>query len=479
VKRLTVLLLLALPVLAAAAPPKAADFPKTPLGAHASAFVAAFNAKSDAMMKEMYQEHYSPTALDRIPIADRLEFTRGARMEQAPLRPHKFREQSATKIVMVAEAATGDWLQLTFEAEEGDAASRLRGVQIEPSEPPMDAPAPPPMSAQQLADSAEVMMNTLAASDRFSGSVLVARGDRVLYERAVGLADRRWNVPNTVDTRFNLGSINKMFTRVAIAKLIEGGQLSPNDALGTHVPGLPPALSHQITVDQLVHFTAGTGDFFGPEFDRTNPDRIRTTRDYLPFFVNKPLEFPPGTNRKYSNAGYILLGLLIERITGMSYYDFVQQTVLDPAGMKDSGYFLSDSIVPRVAMGYTREHAGQDPTPMTPLRENIFSRPGRGSSAGGGYATARDLHRFARALMTEKLVSKKILPWVTGDDGVGGASGSKPRPVGMGFAGGAPGISARLESPDGDLVVVVLANQDPQSVPPVADRLLRWGRRVR
>ncbi len=468
-----VVLALILPVFAEAAP-KAVTLPKTPLGGHATAFLAAFNAKDDEAMKAMYQEHYSAAALDRIPIADRLEFTRGARMEQAPLRAHKVRESSASRLVVVAEAATGDWFALTFEGDP-EAGNKLVGVTIEPTMPPPDAPAPPPLTVAQLADSADTMLEALKNWDQFSGSVLVARGDRVLYERAVGLADRRWNVPNTTDTRFNLGSINKLFTRVAIARLIDDGKLLATDALGTHVPGLPPALSHQVTVDQLVHFTAGTGDFFGPEFDRTNPDLIRTTRDYLPFFVNKPLEFEPGTSRRYSNAGYILLGLLIEKLTGMSYYDYVQQVVLDPAGMKDSGYFHSDSIVPRVAMGYTRAHAGEEPSPQTPLRENIFSRPGRGSAAGGGYATARDLHHFARALLDVRLVSKKIIPWVTGDE-VGAQRGGA---VGLGFAGGAPGISARLESPDGDLVVVVLANQDPPSVPPVAEKLLRWGRRVR
>jgi CubicO group peptidase (beta-lactamase class C family) len=242
------------------------------------------------------------------------------------------------------------------------------------------------------------------------------------------------------------------------------------------VPG-----ADRITILQLVTMSSGLGDFFGERFDATPKDRLRTLADYQPLFAGEPLLFEPGTSRKYSNAGYVVLGLIIEKVAGKSYYDYVRERIFAPAGMKDTESFELDAVVPNRATGYTREGAAGKPLPAA--RSNIYTLPARGSSAGGGYSTAEDLLRFDLALRGERLLSPDWTDWFFFDKSKPpapvrpAAAGGAPRKRSGGFgqAGGTGGANAVIEIDfDTGYTLVVLSNVDPPSAERVSKTIRQW-----
>jgi D-alanyl-D-alanine carboxypeptidase len=304
-----------------------------------------------------------------------------------------------------------------------------------------------------------------ARSDQFSGTVLVARKGKVLMEKAAGLANRENKSPVKLDTQFRLGSMNKMFTSVATLQLIESGKLSFDDVIAKHIPEYPNKdLASKVTVRHLLTHTGGTGDIFGPEFTK-NRLSLREHADYINLFGSRPLLFQPGSQYQYSNYGFVLLGRIIEKVSGMSYYDYVRSHVFEPAGMKSTDSLPETESVSNRAAGYlSRNNAWVS---------NADTLPWRGMSAGGGYSTVDDLFRFAMALESGKLISNTMLAEATT---------SKSQQYGYGFAiqgdgplknyghsGGAPGMSGDLRVfPESGYVVVSLSNLDP----PAANRLV-------
>ena len=242
----------------------------------------------------------------------------------------------------------------------------------------------------------------LAGEDEFSGAVLVAKDGRVLFSRAYGLADRERRIPNTVRTRFRIGSMNKMFTAVAILQLVEAGKVKLTAPLGTYLPDYPNRdVATKVTIHQLLTHTGGTGDIFGPEFD-AHRKQLRALADYVKLYGKRGLEFEPGSRWAYSNYGFILLGVVIEKVTGQSYYDYVQAHVYAPAGMTRSGSLPEDQPVPDRSIGYTK------PPGTTAWAPNTDTLPYRGTSAGGGYSTV-ERPRTLRARAAEPQTAQSRL----------------------------------------------------------------------
>lgn len=311
----------------------------------------------------------------------------------------------------------------------------------------------------QIASGADAYLKQLADRDLFAGTVLIARGGAPLFLRSYGLADREAKVPNANGTRYNVGSINKTMTLAALLLLRDEGRLDFSKTLRAYLPEYPSKVADEITLRQLIDHRSGLGDVFGPRFDERK-DGLKTLADYLPLFADAPLEFAPGTDDRYSNAGYVVLGLVIERVSGKSYADFVRERLLVPAQMGDTGWPLKTDRDGRRATGYTRR--GEGPGPSGPLRDNTPFLPARGSSAGGGSSTAEDLLRFVRALprilgSASYREMMRIPPDAPKD----------ARPA-IAWGGGAPGVNALVQV-EGPWEVVVLANLDP----PVAEEVGR------
>jgi D-alanyl-D-alanine carboxypeptidase len=315
----------------------------------------------------------------------------------------------------------------------------------------------------------------LAGEDELSGAVLVAKDDRVLFSHVYGLADRNRRIPNTLRTRFRIGSMNKMFTAVATLQLVEAGKVKLTAPLGTYLPDYPNRdVATKVTIHQLLTHTGGTGDIFGPEFDAHRKE-LRTLADYVKLYGKRGLEFAPGSRWAYSNYGFLLLGAVIEKVTGHSYYDYVQAHIYAPAGMTRTGSLPEDHAVPDRSISYTKSPG------TTAWVPNTDTLPYRGTSAGGGYSTVEDLTRFAHALLSHKLLSPdstKLLitgkvkdgpatRYAYGFEDARDADGNGW----VGHGGGAPGISGDLKIyPKSGYVVAVLANLDP----PAAQRISEY-----
>jgi D-alanyl-D-alanine carboxypeptidase len=308
-----------------------------------------------------------------------------------------------------------------------------------------------------------------ARGDAFAGALLVARHGKVLLQDAWGRANRDSGTPNTLDTRFRIGSMNKMFTAVATLQLIEAGKLALDDPIGKYLRDYPNKdVASKVTVRHLLTHTGGTGDIFGPEFEQ-NRLKLRTHADYVKLFGSRGLTHEPGARFEYSNYGFVLLGALIERASGRTYYDYVRDNVFRRAGMTATDSLPEPVDVPNRAVGYTKRFPGDSWQP------NTDTLPWRGTAAGGGYSTVGDLMRFALALESGRLISKGMLAEATREHqpqyGYGfGVQGEGPLRA-YGHGGGAPGQNGELRVfPGLGYVVVSLSNLDP----PAASELVEF-----
>ena len=319
--------------------------------------------------------------------------------------------------------------------------------------PPLAAQATAPLTRDQLLARLGNTLDSLSAAGQFSGAVELSRDGKTLFAQAYGMADRAAMRPNTVATEFNIGSINKVFTATAIRQLAAAGRISLDSTLGYYWPDYPNTAARKATIRQLMTHQAGLG---GNIFDAPpggNRHHIKHNNDYLQLFVSEPQAFVPGTSRRYCNACYVVLGILIERLSGEDYYGYIQRHIYAPAGMTHTGSYTVDSLPPNTALGYTTGE--EDAPPGTPLHANTAELPGRGSAAGGGYSTTGDLLRFVEALRAGKVPSGP--------------------PAGIGVAGGSGGLNAVVEGDlPGGYDLAVAANLDPPAAERVAAMVRGW-----
>jgi CubicO group peptidase (beta-lactamase class C family) len=472
-----------LPGAAGSAPaPAAADlrWPDLDAARHARAWFTAYH-DGEAAMKAMVEAHYSADALASRPMEARLDRYREMRGHEGSLTPIAIGEASEDGIQVVARTGDGRTLTFIFECEPA-APHGIRGVRVEAGEQGGAGPGPgamrpgPPLDDDAAIETMRGIVARIAAADSFSGAVLVARDGKPLLRQAWNRAERGSGAPNTPETRFNLGSINKMFTKVAIAQLAQQGKLSLDDPLTRWLPDWPGAAASKITIAMLAGHRAGIGDIFGPRYDAIDHATLRHNRDFIPLFRDEPLWFEPGTSERYSNGSYVLLGEIIAKASGQDYYDYMRDHVWGPAGMKATAYVAMDDTARDVAMGYTRGEGGRDP-----LTDNRATRPARGSAAGGGYSTVDDMLRFDQALLGNRLCAAGWTAWVIGGPPPGAnqaATAPGAERPGFGFAGGAPGISAE-HTHEGALTLIVLGNFDPKFTQAVAQQLRAVMRRMK
>ena len=247
-----------------------------------------------------------------------------------------------------------------------------------------------PASAQDLAERADALMTAYHDAGRFDGSVLIADGDEVVYEAGFGQANRSWGVPNAPDTRHRVASVTKQFTAALVLQLVESGDLALDAPVTRYLPDYPAAQGDRVTVHHLLSHTGGVPDHTGGfSFDDMMRDPITPTA-FLAVFSDRPLDFEPGTQFRYSNSGYVLLGALIEAVTGQSYADAVRQRLAVPLGLADTGVQTNGAVLDRMASGYTRA--------VTRFRNAAYIDASVPYSAGMIVSTVRDLHRWTRAL---------------------------------------------------------------------------------
>ena len=445
--------------------------PDTPQGRRIAALIAAFETGTPDAIRAFITANFAASAQKEVPLEQRVQRLGGMAREVGPIAFQQMLPSQAPEIKFLARSKkTQEWAEIGMMLSPAPEYGSLGGKTD-------DSPGPGAAAETRKGSDAEVAAaaDALLSMD-FSGVVLIAKNGKPFFHKAYGMANRDFGTPNRPDTKFNLGSINKVFTQVAIAQLAEQGKLSLSDTIRRRLPGYPSPVADKVTIQQLVTMTSGLGDFFGERYDATPKSKFRTLADFLPLFVNEPLLFEPGTSRSYSNAGYIVLGLIIEKVSGESYYDYVRNRIFLPAGMKDTDAYMQDAIVPNRAVGYTRESEDGKPQPG-PKRTNVYTLPARSSSAGGGYSTAPDLLAFDAAMRADKLLSPAWTGWYFSDKTKAPAADAAPRKHsgGSGFAGGSPGVNGVIETDlDTGYSVVVLSNDDPPSAETVTKKIRQW-----
>ena len=440
------------------------QLPKTPAGQTFGKFLTALNSGDLATMKRFHRETHGDE--------ENAEQDLGLFQRTGGLTLHSVVRSTDYELTALLQAKQENrWLNFSISVTP-EAPHAITDIRVQPTSAPAGTPAAtervgavrsPATPGKKLSEAealkeVETLLEQQNAADQFSGVVLIAKQGQPLWQHAYGMANRADQVPNRLDTKFNLGSINKIFTRIAITQLIEQGKLALTDTLNKHLPDYPnQTAAAKITVKQLLDMQSGIGDFFGPRFDATPKNKLRTLQDYLALFADAPLVFEPGTSRNYSNGGYIVLGVLIEKVTGQSYFDYVRTHIFQPAGMNDTDAYEEDVAVTNRATGYMKPASATNQARIS----NVYTKPARGSSAGGGYSTTADLLKFTQALKQGKLFTTE--------------QNQKQFAQRVGVAGGAPGINAILEwDPQTGYVVIVLSNYDPPSAEKIGQRIREW-----
>lgn len=346
----------------------------------------------------------------------------------------------------------------------------------EPAATPSAAGTAPTTDAPQKIQG---YLDSLAADNKLSGVIVVARNGTSIASKAAGVANKATNAPITLETKFNLGSMNKMFTGIAITQLAQQGKLKFDDPISKHLPDYPnKEVAAKVTIHQLLTHSSGMGSYTNEKW-RTERAKLTTIAAHFPLFVDEPLSFPPGEKFSYSNSGYVVLGAIIERVSGQDYYTYVKEHIFTPAGMTNTGFYEPGKEISNLAIGYTR--MGPDGKPTDQASANTDRLEIRGGPAGGGFSTAGDLIKFHMALRDLKLLDREHLELATKGKVEAGPIGKYAYGFGdkvsdgkhiVGHNGGWPGVAANFEMyPELGYTSVMLMNSDPPTMMPLVGQL--------
>ena len=433
--------------------------------------VALINAGTPATVRA-YVDSAFASRMRGMPMTAHLDFMMGQRDRSQSLEWIEVQEETpGLTVALLKRKLTSDHLALAVRVDDA-APFRVAGLGTRPPRPKRAAAEPALSSDAEMATELERYVQTLAQADVFSGTVLLAKNGRTIYSSAFGQANKDFSVPNTIDTKFNLGSMNKMFTSVIIAQLVEQGKLSYEDPLSKFLPDYPSAASAgKVRIKHLLTHTSGLGSYFNDEFDRSSRARFRTVDDMMQLAKGDSLAFEPGTRWSYSNTGMLVLGKVIEVVTKQDYFAYVREHLHKPAGMTNTDAYELDEVNPNLAVGYQAQFR-EDGTKR--FRNNVFMHVIRGGPAGGGYSTAHDLLRFAEGLQSGKLVSPATFTLLTTpkpelkSPQYGFGFGTDTATNVVGHSGGFPGISSNLDIFKGTgYVAIVLSNYGGGSQPVV------------
>ena len=458
-RRMFLLAALAASTLLAAEP----QIPNTPAGRQFAAWLEAFNG-SDIAAFESFARKNLPD--------------RHGNEEQ----DRRFREQTGGFVFIKAEESTPTHFSGLVKERNSNQYGRF-AIDVDAAEPhrvtnlglraiddPNEAP-PSHLKESELLIALRAKIDQEVAADGFAGTVLIAKNGNPIFTGAYGLADREKKIPNKLGTRFRIGSMNKMFTATAILQLVQAGKIQLTDPLGKYLTDYPNKnVASKVTIHHLLTHTGGTGDFFGPEFDAHRLE-LRELKDYVKLYGQRDLAFEPGSRWEYSNYGFLLLGLVVEKASGQDYYEYVREHIYRPAGMTSTDSLPEEEMVPDRSIGYTKMNSAS-------WQPNTNTLPVRGTSAGGGYSTVEDLLRFANAITSHKLVNEHFTELLVsgkvdargGKYGYGFGEGTLNAQPWFGHGGGAPGMNGDLKIfPQSGYVVAVLANVDPPAAGRIAD----------
>lgn len=443
----------------------------TPARVMAERFLADMNSAGSSS-RHFIESSFTQGSLNREPASERARQFDRLKLLSGGFKVLDWRPQGERMIEVLAVSNRGNryakLVLFTSSKEPGKIADIFVLPERDPARAAADKFPTTAVSDEEIVRLVRRPLDALAAEGSFSGAILIAHGDDVLVREARGLANEPWQIANRADTKFNIGSIPKMWTAVVVMKLVEQGKLSLDDLLSKWVTSYPhPQAASKITLRQLLHHRAGLG-----EWDVRQVRTPLTSSEAVATMTAEPRE--PDKGFAYSNAGYVLLGDVVEKASGLTYEQLLEKFVFRPAGMNGSGFWPVTAIINNRATGYLR--SADDPLGFGPKFSNEQYLGYAGNASGGAYSTVDDLFAFHRALASGRLLKPETVKMMV-DNSVEFSGAPRPMRYGLGLrlencagvptlghsGGGAnSGVSsATYATLDGSWTIVVLGNTDP------------------
>ena len=444
--------------------------PEGPAGGRIRSFIEVINSGDVARVKRFLNEECTQEFRGMVPLSDHISTALGFMRNTGGVDFYGVRtytpERPGATVVIVKDRSLGNWWGITFRF--GASPNVLvAGLGMNSARSPIGL-SEPPLTEKEAIDETRALLAGLKKKNWFSGTVLVAKGSSILLTDVAGEASKAFHVPNNIDTKFNLGSMNKMFTSTAVARLVEAGKLSFDDRISKYIDDtwLPKAITDTITIRHLITHTSGLGSYFNEVYMKSSRELFRKLDDYKPLIKGDKPAFVPGERFQYSNTGLFLLGVVIEKVTREDYFDHIRKAIHAPAGMTNSDCYEMDYPVENLAIGYS-------PDWESPYKwqNNLYKHVLKGGPAGGGFSTVKDLHKFALALLSGKLVSQSMLQTLWTDFkganyGYGFSVVQSPGGKAVGHSGGFSGINSQLDIyVDSGYIVAVMSNIDNGASP--------------
>ncbi|MGD9347912.1 MAG: serine hydrolase, partial [Candidatus Aminicenantes bacterium] len=317
------------------------------------------NSNDPGRIRRFIEEECTERFRNHASMDEHINVFRNTYLQTGGLAFHSIRtyvpERKGETVVILKDQNFDSWqsILVRFSNDENALINSLRfGTARTPSNVTESA-----LTEKDVIQDVQKLVKRVCERDVFSGTLLIAKGDDVLFFHSCGEASKRFHSPNNIDTKFNLGSMNKMFTSTAIVQLAEKGKLSFADTINTYVDEswLPEEITSKVTIHHLLTHTSGLGSYFNETFMNGSRARFRTLEEFKPLLKDEKLAFEPGTRFRYSNTGMFLLGVVIESVSGQSYFDYIRENIYKPAGMTDSDSYEMDEPVENLAIGYYRD----------------------------------------------------------------------------------------------------------------------------
>jgi CubicO group peptidase (beta-lactamase class C family) len=457
--------------------------PEGPKGARVRSLIEVINSGEPDRIKRFLDGECTAEFRGAAPLQEHLSTALGFLRDTGGIEFYSVRtytpERPDATVVIVKDRNLGSFWGMIFRFGESSKYP-VAGLEFSSARPPVGLPETA-LTEKEAIDEIRTLMARLNKKGWFSGTLLIAKGPDVLLTGVGGEASKAFHVPNNIDTKFNLGSMNKMFTATAIARLVEAGKLSFDDPISRYVDEtwLPKDVTDRITVRHLITHTSGLGSYFNKTYVKSSRDLFRKLDDYKPLIKDDKPAFTPGEKFQYSNTGMFLLGVVIEKLTGEDYFEHIRKAIYGPAGMTSSDCYEMDHPVENLAIGYSPDFS----SPYK-WQNNLYKHVLKGGPAGGGFSTVKDLHKFALALLAGKLVSKSMRETMWTDFkganyGYGFAVAQGPGGKVVGHSGGFDGINSQLDIyVDSGYIVAVMSNIE-SGASPLADKIGRILARVK
>jgi len=408
--------------------------PQNAIGRTLRDWLAAVNSGDGAAIAKFVESRFSANALRfQRSAAQFTEYFKKLHRQSGGLDVVSFTPAAgAGPTAMLVKARNGDaYARITAGMDRAE-PEKLSGLGIDRARSPnasISTSRPAALTEKSVISDIEAHLAKSAAEGLFSGVVMIAKDDRVLLQNAYGFADREARIPNSLETKFHLASIGKMFTAAAIAQLVTAGKISFDDTVGKAYPDFPvPEIAQKITIRQLLTHSAGLGTFFeSPGFKRGKV--FRNAAEQIEVYKNEKLFFEPGTGWRYSNAGYALLAAIIEHHSGKTYPEYLRENIFRPLNMRDTYTAVPGAAEPGASVFYRQ--SPDDPMGIEPYDGDRDLAKGQVMGFGGGFSNAGDLFKFLRAYRTGKLLGKEMTEQLFSFSVNQDASGSRRSALGV------------------------------------------------